>query len=43
MDKKWAYLTDIEGCEVVAFYTLRNLIEIVYLKEGKPLCNHWGT
>lgn len=35
MDKKWAYLTDIEGCEVVAFYTLRNLIEIVYLKEGK--------
>jgi len=35
MDKKWAYLTDIEGCEVVAFYTLCNLIEIVYLKEGK--------
>ncbi|WP_263833573.1 HD domain-containing protein [Sulfurospirillum oryzae] len=36
MDKKWAYLNDIEGCDVVALYTLHNLVEIVYLKEGKP-------
>lgn len=36
MSQQWAYLTDIEGCDVVALYTLHNLIEIVYLKEGKP-------
>ncbi|QIR77302.2 bifunctional (p)ppGpp synthetase/guanosine-3',5'-bis(diphosphate) 3'-pyrophosphohydrolase [Sulfurospirillum diekertiae] len=36
MDKKWAYLNDIEGCEVIGLYTLHALIEIVYLKEGKP-------
>lgn len=35
MREKWAYLNDIEGCEVVALYTLHSLIEIVYLKEGK--------
>lgn len=35
MREKWAYLNDIEGCDVVALYTLHNLIEIVYLKEGK--------
>ena len=35
MSDKWAYLNDIEGCEVVALYTLHNLMEIVYLKEGK--------
>jgi len=36
MDKKWAYLNDIEGCEVIGLYTMHALIEIVYLKEGKP-------
>lgn len=35
MQEKWAYLNDIEGCEVLFVYTLHNLIEIVYLKEGK--------
>jgi len=35
MREKWAYLNDIEGCEVVALYTLHNLMELVYLKEGK--------
>ncbi|WP_294875875.1 MULTISPECIES: HD domain-containing protein [unclassified Sulfurospirillum] len=35
MREKWAYLNDIEGCEVVALYTLHNLLEIAYLKEGK--------
>lgn len=35
MREKWAYLNDMEGCEVVALYTLHNLIELVYLKEGK--------
>ena len=35
MREKWAYLNDIEGCEVVALYTLHTLVEIVYLKEGK--------
>lgn len=36
MDKKWAYLNDIEGCEVIGLYTMHAFIEIVYLKEGKP-------
>lgn len=36
MHEKWAYLSDMEGCNVVALYTLHNLVEIVYLKEGKP-------
>jgi len=35
MHEKWAYLNDLEGGEVTALYTLHNLIEIVYLKEGK--------
>ena len=35
MCEKWAYLNDIEGCDIVALYTLHNLVEIVYLKEGK--------
>lgn len=35
MQEKWAYLNDIEGCEVLFVYTLHNLVEIVYLKEGK--------
>lgn len=35
MSQKWAYLNDMEGCKVVALYTLHNLVEIVYLKEGK--------
>jgi len=35
MSEKWAYLNDIEGCDVVALYTLHNLVEIAYLKEGK--------
>lgn len=34
MREKWAYLNDIEECEVVALYTLHNLVEIAYLKEG---------
>ena len=33
MSEKWAYLNDIEGCDVVALYTLHNLVEIVYSKE----------
>lgn len=32
---KWAYLNDLKGCEVKAVYTLNNLMEIAYLKEGK--------
>lgn len=35
MRQTWAYLNDIEGSNVVALYALHNLIEIVYLKEGK--------
>ena len=35
MSEKWAYLNDIEGCDVVALYTLHNLVEIVYSKEKK--------
>lgn len=35
MQEKWAYLNDIKGCEVLFVYTLHNLVEIVYLKEGK--------
>ena len=35
MSEKWAYLNDIEGCDVVALYTLHNLVEIVYSKEEK--------
>jgi len=35
MREKWAYLNDIEGCDVVALYALHNLLEIAYLKEGK--------
>lgn len=35
MQEKWAYLNDIEGCEVLFVYTLHNLVEIVYLKERK--------
>jgi GTP diphosphokinase / guanosine-3',5'-bis(diphosphate) 3'-diphosphatase len=35
MREKWAYLNDIEGCDIVALYTLHNLIEIAYLKESK--------
>ncbi|AHJ14152.1 HD domain-containing protein [Sulfurospirillum multivorans] len=35
MREKWAYLNDIEGCDVVALYTLHTLLEIAYLKEGK--------
>jgi len=35
MCEKWAYLNDIEGCEVISVYTLHNLVEIAYLKEEK--------
>jgi len=35
MLQRWAYLNDIEGSDVVALYTLHNLIEIRYLKEGR--------
>lgn len=35
MLETWAYLNDIEGCEVTCVYTLHNLVEIVYTKEGK--------
>ncbi len=31
---RWAYLHDIEGCDVVRIYALNNLVEFVYLKEG---------
>lgn len=36
MNEIAAYLNDIEGCDVIALYRLHNLLEIVYLKEGKP-------
>lgn len=35
MVSRWAYLRDIEGCEVVRMYAQNNLVEFVYLKEGR--------
>jgi len=35
MSQQWAYLNDMEGCEVVDIYTLHNLIELTYVKNGK--------
>jgi len=35
MDETWAYLNDLEGCDVLAIYHLHSLIEIVYRKENK--------
>lgn len=32
MDTRWAYLNDIQGCDVVGLYSLGSLLEIVYLK-----------
>lgn len=34
MDTRWAYLNDIQGCDVIELYSLGSLMEIVYLKKG---------